>query len=373
MSTASIARTTDPVSFARRWVDPGAEERDLAGLECPREMMRAAWAEGLFGLALPFALGGSGADRATWGRVLERLGHAGSDVCFPTLLSARVWLTEALFRWAPDTLVERYVRPMARADLLGAFAYSDGADPFDFSTSLTPEGDTVVIDGLKEIVTGASEADLFLVFAAHAGTGAMAAVIVQRDDSGVQVEQVQTMGMRGLGLCRVRLDRVRVPAWRVVTATDGLTLAQEMLDARRPLLVAPLVGAMQALHEYCVDRLRTTTRYGVPLSEIPSVQATLGRQLIAVESSRAILYRALEAPTGDTTFDPIVSAAKYEISRHGLDVGVSALRLLGGHGYLRGRAERFVRDVCALLAAGGAQDVIEVNLGAIAVAGRPRS
>jgi acyl-CoA dehydrogenase len=70
----------------------------------------------------------------------------------------------------------------------------------------------------------------------------------------------------------------------------------------------------------------------------------------------------------DPAFDPVISAAKHEITDQSLDLGVSALRLLGGRGYLQGPAERFLRDACALLAAGGTQDVLEIDLGVRAVA-----
>jgi alkylation response protein AidB-like acyl-CoA dehydrogenase len=132
---------------------------------------------------------------------------------------------------------------------------------------------------------------------------------------------------------------------------------------------------MRALHEHCIDQLGQTQRYGVALTEMQNVQAALGRQYAAIEAARTTLYRALSLLAGhegrlDPVFDPVISAAKHEITNHGVDLAVSALRLLGGRGYLRGRAERFLRDACALLAAGGTQDVLEIELGAQAIAAR---
>lgn len=363
-------------SFIRDRVNPGAEERDALGLECPAEFIREARDAGLFGYALPAELGGAGADLFHWGLVLEQIGYLSADCSFPALLSARVWLTDTLFRLGRAgraDVLDRYVRPMADAARFGAFAYSDGADPFAFSSTVRRGADTLVVNGHKPIVTGATSADFFLVFLNDDETGDLAGVIVERDDPGVMVEPVHSMGVHGLGLGDIRMDDVRIPADRLVVGADGLTFAQHMLNARRVLLVAPLVGAMQALHEFCVDSLSETFRYGAPLVEMQNVQGALGRQYIAIETSRAMLHRALSMLGGhadgfDITFDPIVSAAKHEITNRGMELGISALRLLGGRGYLRGPAERFVRDTAALLAAAGTQDVLEIDLGLRAVA-----
>lgn len=359
--------------FITEWVNPGADERDARGAECAPEMMHRAAQVGLFTYALPEELGGRGADPFEWGIVLEQVGYLSEDSSFPALLSARVWLTEALFSTSRADLLDRYVRPMAKAEAFGAFAYSEDADPFSFSSTVRRDGDSVVVNGTKHIVTGATRADFFLVFVKDETTDDMVTVIVERDDDGVHVDPVETMGMRGLGLATLRMERVRVPAERLILDSDGITFAQRMLNSRRVLLVAGLVGAMRSLHEYCIDRLSQTRRYGVPLTEMQNVQAALGRQFVAIESSRAILHRGLSVLSGhedglDPSFDPVISAAKHEIANHGVEIALSALRLLGGRGYLRGRAERFLRDSCSLLAAAGTQDVLEIDLGNRAVA-----
>lgn len=371
---ADVGRRFGP--FIRDHVDPGSDARDRDATECPPELMRAARDVGLFSYALPIELGGGGADVCEWGAVLEQIGYLSDDRSFPALLSARVWVTEMLFRTGRRDLIDRYVRPMARAERFGSFAYSDGADPFTFSSTVRRDGKTLVAGGEKPFVTGAMTADIFLVFLNDQDSGDLAAVLLERGDPGLDVEPVDALGMRGLGLGSLRMDDVRVPADRLVLACDGLSLAQQMLNARRVLLVAPLVGAMQALHEHCIERLRETRRYGDALVEMQGVQAALGRQYIAVESSRAILHRALSLLAGhepglDPTFDPVISAAKYEITNHAIQLAVSALRLLGGRGYLRGPAERFLRDACALLAAAGTQDVLEIDLGMRAAAAFP--
>src|SRR4051812_22769283 len=104
-------------AWVRERVNPGAQERDVVGAECPPHLLREAYDLGLFGLALPRDLGGLGADLRTWGLALEQLGYASADASFPALLSARVWVTDTLYATARPDVVDRYVRPMARAEL----------------------------------------------------------------------------------------------------------------------------------------------------------------------------------------------------------------------------------------------------------------
>jgi alkylation response protein AidB-like acyl-CoA dehydrogenase len=204
-------------------------------------------------------------------------------------------------------------------------------------------------------------------------TADLAVVLVERSDPGVDVVPVASMGVRSLGLGTLRMNRVVVPAGRLVAGADGLTFAQRMLNARRLLLAAGLVGGMRALHEHCVEQLMSTHRYGAPLAELPSVQAALGRQLITVCTAEATLHDALpllDTGLADPQFDTHLSAAKHAITEAAVGLGLSALRLLGGRGYLRGPAERFLRDACAMLSAAGAQDVLEIGLGLRAVTDR---
>lgn len=355
-------------SFVRGRVNPGAAERDAQGVECPRELMREAREVGLFSYALPVELGGGGADALHWGVVLEELGYLCEDGSFPNLLSLRVGLANAIFATCRQDLIDRYVRPMARAELFGSFAYSDGADPFAFRSRMRREGKELVVEGEKLMVTGAAGADVFLTFLRDEQSADLVVVLLERSDPGVLVRPLESVGQRSSGLATLKMERVRVPEERLITDADGVSQAQRMLNARRLFLVASQVGAMRGLHELCVLRLRETVRYGVPLTEMQNVQAALGRQYVAVESARAMLHRALTKLAGyegryDPLFDPLLSAAKHHITERGLELATSAMRLLGGRGYLSGWVERFFRDSCGLLAGGGTQDVLEIDLG----------
>lgn len=311
-----------------------------------------------------------------WGKALEQIGYLCEDVAFPLLISIRTTIARMLFDTGRADLVEQYAIPIARGDCAVATAYTEDADPFSMQTRLRRDGDAFVLNGHKTYVSGGVLADVFLTYSAD-DAGDMVASLVHRDDSGVEVRPMESIGHRSSGAASVTFDEVRVPPARLIQASDGLTHAQLFLNDRRLLICCAPLGRAQAILERCVARLSTTVRYGEPLTEMKNVQATLGRMYVAIEASRATLYRALRHMVdgeGDPVFDPTVSAAKYFVAQQVQYVLDQAFRVLGGHAYY-GDLDfgRYLRDFVGLEAAAGTQDILETNLGAATIVRlRPR-
>jgi alkylation response protein AidB-like acyl-CoA dehydrogenase len=379
--TAALPVTSPDADIAAlvrdRWgellaeVSAGAMIRDAELLPLPSELLSAAAEKGLQAFALPEEIGGEGADSVAWGKVLEQVGYLCEDVAFPLLISIRTTIARMLFDTGRADLIEQYAIPIARGDCAVATAYTEDADPFSMRTRLRRHGDAFVLDGHKAYVSGGMLADVFLTYSAD-GTGDMVACLVHRDDSGVEVRPVDSIGHRSTGAASVTFHEVRVPSARLMQASDGLTHAQLFLNDRRLLICCAPLGRAQAILERCVARLSTTVRYGEPLTEMKNVQATLGRMYVAIEASKATLYRALRhmaGGDGDPVFDPTVSAAKYFVVEQVRYVLDQAFRVLGGHAYYGDlHFGRYLRDFAGLVAAAGTQDILETNLGAAAIA-----
>jgi acyl-CoA dehydrogenase len=349
-------------------INPGAHDRDASGSVISRALMRRSAEVGLFGSPLPKAIGGQGLDLLHWGLVLEQVGYLSDDYSFPTLLGLRTAIAGAIYDSQRADLIERYAAPMARGDLAGALAYSDGHDPFSFRTQIKKKGSAFVLDGEKILVTGGSDADVFMTYAQEE-SGDLVVALIERSDPGVTTEVVPVVGLRALGLSSLKFVDTPIPPERIMVARDGLSHSQIFLNARRALLCCAPLGGMTAIFEYCIHALGETVRYGQTLLEMQNVQAQLGRMYIDIEASRALLYSSLERATlreagYEALFDPVVSAAKHFAASRAADLTATAFRLLGGKGYTRAsKVERFLRDTYGLMAGGGAQDIIEIELG----------
>jgi alkylation response protein AidB-like acyl-CoA dehydrogenase len=369
-SPAAIAAEFDERfgSFVADRVNPGAEARDASAQPVPRELLVEAARLGLVRYGLPGEIGGEGRDIFAWGALLEQLGVRCEDAGFCGLMSLYRSVAEVLHDLGRPDLDERYVRPMVEGRCLGAWSFSEGRDPFSFASSSVECGEAgggYRLDASKILVTGGLMADVFVVYVGD-GRGDVRAFLVERSDPGVSVEPELVMGFRSSGLARLHLRGVRVPADRLLVPRDGLSHAQAYLNRKRATTTAPVVGGMRQVLDLAIAHLRRTERYGLPLDAFANVRAGLGRVYVAIETARTVLYRALDRlrwEGADPRWDAQVSLAKYYVSEQALFAADTLLRLTGSDGYRQGPFERFARDAAALVAAAGAQDILQVMLG----------
>lgn len=366
---------------AERWgpllaeIGKSVVERDEARQPPSPELMAAVGSTGLQAYALPRAIGGEEADMLRWGMVLEQIGYHCQDSPFPLIINHQCDIARLVCESGRSDLIDAYAIPIARGACGAAFAYTEDADAFSFQTRLRRKGEDFVLSGHKTYVTGGLISDVFLTYGLDE-SGDLQACLVQRDDPGVTVTAALPMGMRTAGASSVTFDDVRLPAWRILESSDGLTHAQRFLDNQRLWAACAPLGRAQAVLEECVAHLTTSVRYNEPVATLKNVEASLGRMYVALESARVMLYHALSRVSrggAELIFDPVVSAAKYHAVEQIRFVLERALGLLGGHGfYGTQHLGRYMRDFSGLALIAGTQDIIEVNLGAgvVAHAGR---
>ncbi len=359
--------------FIRNQVNPGVLDRDASGTSIPHEIFQQACTLGMTTFGLPADIGGAGRDVVAWGRLLEEVGYLCQDSALPFVVSLRASVIKTLYRTGRADLIDRYVMPMVHGARAPAFAYTDGTDAFSFRTTATRKAGGYILDGEKLFVTGGATADTYMVYAAAAGSGAsdLQVFLVEREDPGVLASDVPLSGLRSAGISHLALKQVFVEEHRVIAAADGLSHVQAFLNQRRIYLACPILGRMQAVLEDCIVALSEKIRYGNSLTAMQNVQAQLGRMVVALETSRATLYRALERQASDA-FDPYWDAlgcvAKSYVVDQGIGLVQIAQRLLGGDGYLRSmHYERYLRDFGGYIPGGGSQDTLTVDLGVHAI------
>jgi alkylation response protein AidB-like acyl-CoA dehydrogenase len=358
-------------AFIRDEIDPGAGERDRTGTPISRELLREAGRLGLLGFTVPKDAGGAGRSWREWGWVLHEIGYRAAETAFPMLLAYLGTIAKMLYDSGRADLIERYVRPMVQGRRLGGFAWSEGRDPFSFCTVVrkTPAG--CVVDGLKGPVADGQIADVFMVFARDEETSDLVAVLVERDDPGVTITPYLATGLRAAGMARIGLDRVAVPAERVLVSTDGLSYGQRFLNERRLEMPCWALGRMRALLETGVAELAQRIRYGLPLTEMQTIQAAIGRMYAGVETSRLVLRGVLER-VGHGLHDPLWDAplalAKYHVIHQALAMCRTLQDILGGAAVLEAAPyERPIRDLSCLNAIAGTLATLEVDLGGLTV------
>jgi alkylation response protein AidB-like acyl-CoA dehydrogenase len=352
--------------FVHEWVNPGADGRDRTGGSLPRALLAEAGRLGLHGFSLPPQIGGQGRDKFEWGIVLEELSRISRDAGLPAVVDVNAGVAEMLVQTGRAELIEHYAVRMAAGEFVCPPAAYEGRDPFEYRTVAREGAGGWRLDGSKPFVGGAVFADAFLVYAREEESGDVLGFVVERGDQGVCVDPLATTGLRSMGFGTVAMDRVLVPKERLVVGADAVGAFNAYLRNRRLMTACSAVGHLRALFDECVLALLDRRRGGRGVLEYPNVQRTVGEMFTAIETSRAIVHRALATTYGerDRFFDPVATVAKEFVAEQAMKVALAVTDLQGGEGYMRRHPwERRVRDALGLIGGQGAQELLLIQLG----------
>jgi alkylation response protein AidB-like acyl-CoA dehydrogenase len=314
----------------------------------PTEAVVAFREAGLIGLPFPERFGGQDGDLMTQTIAVEEVsrGCASSGL---TLMTAWAAL-DPLARFGSEALKQEILSSVVAGDKLAGWCLTEpqgGSNVAGIRTTARLEGGRWVINGTKRFITNAGWADWYLVLA-RTGEKAMGIFMVHRDDPGISFgRQEDKMGLRGSPTADVLFDNCAVPEYRVVgDAEGGYQRMMVSLSISRPLIAAQALGIAQGALDEAVAYTKTRSPFGEPVSRYQMTRAMVADMAVKVESSRAILYRAVEMIESDPVkARAFASMAKLLCSDTAMEVSTQAVQLHGGYGYLKEYpVERMMRD-----------------------------
>jgi alkylation response protein AidB-like acyl-CoA dehydrogenase len=168
-----------------------------------------------------------------------------------------------------------------------AFAESQGRWAADaVTTTASPDGDAIVINGIKDYVEGGAAADLFIVVAATGG--GLTQVLVSADSPGVTVEQERSLDLTQR-FARVRFDGVRVPITTGVLGQVGRADddVERLLRIALTLQCAESAGAMDRVFEFTFAYMGQRYAFGRPISSYQALKHRVADLLLQLESAKA--------------------------------------------------------------------------------------
>lgn len=362
--------------YARERLPDIAAEIERTGEPPSHELIKEFADMGLLGVNVPTELGGLGLGNLEALLVVEEMGKISSAVAFPVFESC-VGPVRAIERFAQPSLRDRVVPAVCRGDMVVAIAMSEpqaGTALTDLTTRARPDGDEVVVDGMKRWCSGGGHADGYVVYCRMSddpGARGIGAVLVEKGMPGLSFgEQESLMGFRGVPSSDIFFDGVRVPAENVIVPAGGFKKLMSAFDLERcgnaTMSLAQASAALEDVTSYVQER----EQFGRPIVEFQAVQVRLAEMHMQVEAARLLIHRAAcNAELGMPSVLDSSSAKCFanEISRQ---VTGNAVQLMGGYGYSREYPmERRMRDAWGWGIAGGAIDIQKVNI-ASALAGR---
>jgi alkylation response protein AidB-like acyl-CoA dehydrogenase len=354
--------------FAAANVEPYAGEWDQAQ-RIPGTALAQLSQAGYLGASIPSEYGGKGWDVVTFGLLNEALGR--SDSAFTGVLTVQAMVSAAVLKWGTDEQRRKWLPPLAKGELIGAFALTEpgvGSDIQSLTTEFKPGngGGGLILSGEKRWITCGQFAGVFLVFGKL--DQKPLACLVPSTSVGLEIEPIQDlMGFRAAGLARLRFNDVAIPSANVIGKPGfGLShVAPVGLQYGRISTACSALGLLRGCFEestsYAASRRIGENRVG-DLGMIQSLIAKMGANLEAAKllcwsACRAEDERHLETFT--KTF-----IAKYFTSQAAVRAASDAVQIRGASGcHESSPVARYYRGAKIMEIIEGTTQVHEVILG----------
>src|SRR5256885_2468931 len=310
---------------------------------------------GFLGMMLPEQYDGLGTDTGTYLIALEEI--AAADASVAVLMSVHNSLpTQMILRYGNEAQKDRFLKKMARGEILGAFALSEpeaGSDAAALSTQAVRDGDSWILNGTKSLVTNGNTAGAILTMArtdtsgARRGGRGIGAFIITPDLPGFRIgKKEDKLGLRASPTVQLHFDNMRVPAENLLgDEAQGFIYAMQSLDNGRLGIAAQAIGIARAALEHSVAYAAERKQFGKPLKEFEAIQFKLADMAMRVAGSRALLHAAAAAKDRGQNIGQFSSMSKLMASETAMWVTTQAVQIFGGYGYVKDYpVERLMRD-----------------------------
>ena len=318
----------------------------------PLDIIKKLGAMGFCGMLMPEEWGGPGLDTISYVLMIEEVArvHAAISTALAVTNSA---VQLPLLAFGTDAQKDRYLKPLAAGEIIGAFCLTEpaaGSDAAGIQARATRHGDNYKLSGTKTWVTNGSAAGIFIVFAKtnpEAGGKGITAFLVEPTFPGFKVGRHEDkMGQRCSPSVEIILNDCVVPAAnRLGEEGQGLKIALSALDGGRIGIAAQAVGLAQAALDESAKFARSRKAFGKSIAEFQAIQWMLADMHTEIEAARVLLYQAASIKDANGKMGSAASRAKLYASEMVNRVAYKAVQIHGSQGYSReSEVERIYRD-----------------------------
>jgi butyryl-CoA dehydrogenase len=307
---------------------------------------------GLLGMFVPEQWGGAGMGYLAYVVAIEEL----SRVCASHGVIASVnnsLVCYPLLAYANDEQKRRWLVPLAKGELLGAYCLTEpnaGSNAANQQTTAVLDGDHYVLNGSKIFITNAGPADVLITYAAtdrSLGPKGISAFIVDANTPGVRKgKQEHKLGIHASDTREIYYENARIPKTNLIGEFNkGYTVALATLGGGRIGIAAQALGIAQASVETAVAYANTREQFDRKIGEFDAIRQMLADSAIELETARLLVYQAAWLRDQGRPHVKEASLAKWHASEAATKCANWAIQVLGGYGYMTEyRVERFWRD-----------------------------
>ena len=341
----------------------------------PAEQLKGLASLGCYGVAVPTEHDGAGLDYLALALILEEI--AAGDGGTSTVISVNNCpVCSILMGFASEDQKQRFLRPLARGDMLGAFCLTEphvGSEAGGLKTTAVRvqdgDGDAYVLNGVKQFITSGKNGDVAIVMAVtdrNAGKKGISAFIVPTATPGYTVARIEDkMGQHNSDTAQILFENCRVPAAnRIGDEGQGLKIALAGLEGGRIGIASQCVGMARAAFEAALRYSKERVAFGVPIFEHQAVQFRLAEMATQIEAARQLIWHAASMKDAGIPCLKEAAMAKLFASEMAERVCSMAIQTFGGYGYVSDfPVERIYRDVRVCQIYEGTSDVQKILIG----------
>jgi alkylation response protein AidB-like acyl-CoA dehydrogenase len=337
--------------FAQTELLPGVIKRD-EHQKFPAEQIKKMGELGFMGMMVDPKWGGGGMDTISYVLAMEEISKidASASVCMSVNNSLVCWGLET---YGTEEQKERYLRPLATGQAIGAFCLSEpeaGSDATSQQTTAFDQGDHYLLNGTKNWITNGNSASYYLVIAqtdVEKGHKGINAFIVDKAWEGVTVgKKEDKLGIRGSDTHSIMFQDVKVPKEnRIGEDGFGFKFAMKVLSGGRIGIAAQALGIASGAYELALKYSKERKAFGKEIMYHQAIAFKLADMATEIEASRMLCLKAAWLKDQHLNYDRASAMAKLFASETAMKTTVEAVQVHGGYGFVKEyHVERLMRD-----------------------------
>jgi alkylation response protein AidB-like acyl-CoA dehydrogenase len=337
--------------FAENEIAPVAKENDELQ-KFPKEIFDGLAEINLLGIPFPEEFGGAGMDTLSYAIAVEEIGRVdgGTGLSYAAHVSLG---TTPLYLFGNDEQKEKYLKPAAAGEMLGAFGLTEsgaGSDAGATKTTAVKDGDYYIINGSKMFITNAEVAGYVIataVTASSKGAKGITSFIIDKDTPGYTIAKKEDkLGMRCSPTNELSFVDVKVHKDQILGKENlGFVQFLETLDGGRISIAALSLGLAQGAMEKAIQYAKEREQFGKALHNFQAIQEMIADMGTEIHAARLMLYHAARLKDTGQPFKKEAGMAKLYASEVAMKVTKNAIQIHGGYGYTKEYdVERFYRD-----------------------------
>lgn len=322
----------------------------------PKKIWEKAGNLGFIGIQYPESV--SGGDLGIFEASLIAESFCNNDSTLGIALSLSGLGSEAVHRFADDTLKQKLLPDICEGKRLSGIAFSEnphGLDLSSINTEAVFKDDTIVINGKKTHVASRGAAGGYLVLCKTRSDGSDEAplskslnmVWVEGDQDGVIfIDSGQKFAVNMMKSCDMIFNDVVVPSSNLVGKKDkGFSQLELFNNEIRIITAAQAVGIAQGALDRAIVYIKRREQFNRKLAVFQITKHKVAQMATKIELARLITYTAAHLFDNGKSDTALIAMAKMTAARAAVEIADEAIQLFGGYGYMKeSEVERFFRD-----------------------------